>query len=158
MKKSLAELYRQHRQGLFTLALSITRSRQAAEDAIHDVFARLCRKPLLVDDPAAYVFAAVRNAARDFTTRRKFLSDTPLDLFDPHASAESPAESRELAEFIQQCLMELDDHQRDAVVLKIWSDLTFEQIAAITNEPLQTIASRYRRALQRLKELIGTRV
>ena len=60
----LETVYEEHRQGLFTLALAITGSREDAEDAVHDTFARLCRlQANCPADPAPYVFAAVRNAA-----------------------------------------------------------------------------------------------
>ncbi len=154
----LADVYRQHRQGLFTLALSITRSREAAEDAIQNVFERLCRRGFAADDPAAYVFAAVRNAARDLATRRTTISEVPLDLFDTGVTPEDTAQQNDTASLVQRCLQELDEQHRDVVVMKLWSDLTFAQIAAITGEPLQTVASRYRRSLQRMKELIGTSV
>lgn len=155
--RALAELYRKHRQGLFTLSLTITRSVSLAEDAIQDAFVRLARRPIVAEDPAAYVFAAVRNAARDLTTRRR-TSDLPPDLFDHAAGPEQAAISGELAGIVRKCLADLDADSREAVVMKLWGDMTFEQIAAITGEPLQTIASRYRRALIRIKELIGTKV
>src|SRR5207244_13645827 len=62
----LANTYGRHRQGRFTHALLITRSPDAAEDAIHDAFLRMCRRPDgAVADPVAYVFGAVRAAAID---------------------------------------------------------------------------------------------
>lgn len=156
-KTELAELYSRHRQGLFTLALAITRSRQSAEDAIHDVFARLCRRELIADDPAAYIFAAVRNAARDLATKRK-TGELVLDLIDSSAPPDASAQAAELSGIVHKCLEELDEPHREVVVMKLWTGLTFDQIAGITGEPLQTVASRYRRALLKLKDLMGTRV
>jgi len=40
------------------------------------------------------------------------------------------------------------------VFLKIWSDLSFEEIAELQNVPLQTAASRYRYAIAKLKEIL----
>lgn len=154
---SLADLYQRHRQNLFTLALAITHSRPSAEDAVHDAFARLCRRQWTASDPAAYVFAAVRNAARDLTTRRK-TSDLPLDLFASDPTTHDAAESAELAELVRQALTDLDPAQREVLVMKLWGDLTFDQISALTGLPLQTLASRYRRALQKIKTSIGSRV
>ena len=44
MRQQLEETYRSHRQGLFAMALSVTRCAQLAEDAIHVAFERLCRQ------------------------------------------------------------------------------------------------------------------
>ena len=60
----LENIYARYRQGLFTLALSITGCATRAEDAVHDAFVRLCRGEIaLTGDAVAYVFRSVRNAA-----------------------------------------------------------------------------------------------
>jgi len=39
--------------------------------------------------------------------------------------------------------------------MKIYGGLTFEQIAEVLEAPLSTVASRYRRALARLRQNLG---
>lgn len=152
----LEDLYRQYRQGLFTLALSITACPGRAEDAIQEVFARIYRnRP---DQPIgpAYLFAAVRNAARE--QRRKIRPTDELDasLFDIQPGPDDSAQTHEASEHVRRCLAEMDDDTRELIVMKVYAGLTFDQIAQITAEPLQTVASRYRRALLRLKERLGS--
>ena len=66
MRRSLERIYRKHRQGMYSLALSITRRPQAAEDAVQEAFVKLWRLgPAPRGDPVAYTYAAVRNAAND---------------------------------------------------------------------------------------------
>ena len=72
MRQDLERVYRTHRQGLFTLALAITRDADAAEDAVQSAFERMVRSPGAPPaDLAAYAFAAVRNAARVHSARRR---------------------------------------------------------------------------------------
>lgn len=66
----LRVLYLNHRQGLFSLALSITGSRQQAEDAVHEAFAKMAGRKLPEGDPVPYVFKVVRNAAIDMQQSR----------------------------------------------------------------------------------------
>ena len=80
----LGSIYSGHRQGLFTLALSITRNRHQAEDAVHEAFVRLCRRPHSADEPTAYVYRAVRNAAID-QTRKRARTETPEPIFTENA-------------------------------------------------------------------------
>ena len=63
--ETLRAFYVENRQQLYTYALSFTRQREAAEDAIHQAFQRLLRQEELVDDLRPYVFRCVRNAAFD---------------------------------------------------------------------------------------------
>jgi RNA polymerase sigma-70 factor, ECF subfamily len=41
--------------------------------------------------------------------------------------------------------------QREIVILRVYAELSFVQIAEVTGEPLPTIASRYRRSLEELR-------
>ncbi len=154
MQQDIEGLYRQHRQGLFTLALSITRCPELAEDAVHDACARLMRfRPKPHTDRAAYVFTAVRNAALDLARRRRPTVPYPVSLFDergcdPAAAASNAEQQRRVREAVDK--LPLD--QREAVVLRLYANLTFEQIAETLGEPLQTVASRYRRALDRIRQ------
>ena len=71
MNQLLENLYRQHRQGLYSFALSIVRSSDLAEDAVQNAFAKLFQVPvgnqsvLQNGNAVAYVFQAVRNSAID---------------------------------------------------------------------------------------------
>ena len=72
VQQELERIYRDHRQGLFTLALSITRCPDLAEDAVQDAFTRLWRSEIEPQgDSTAYVFASVRNAALELARGRR---------------------------------------------------------------------------------------
>jgi len=156
VRRQIEAIYRSHRHGLFTLALSITRRVELAEDAVHEACARLLRlgaRPK--GDAVAYVFAAVRNAALDAARRQRRWTKLSDSIFDPGqadpAQAASHAEQQRLA---RDAVERLPLRQRQAVVLRLYANLTFEQIAETLNEPLATVAARYRRALERIKKTI----
>ena len=160
MQGNLERIYREHRQGLYTLALAITRSPDQAEDAVHDAFVRLWRSGIEpAGDRVAYVFAAVRNAAFDQRRRRRETVETPLSIFDSvepdPAQAAVDAERQRL---VREAVDSLPLRQRQIVVLRLYASLTFRQIGEMFGEPLPTVASRYRRALQRIKTAVEGRV
>jgi RNA polymerase sigma-70 factor (ECF subfamily) len=168
VRKELEATYRAHRQALFSLALSITRNTALAEDAVHEAFVRIlsngaCKADGPQESPsrsgprdlAAYTFAAVRNAALCQLRRLKRTAGEPpaagrLYLDDPAKLAQQGEQRRRLAEAVE----ELPDAQREAVVLRIYAELTFEQMAEVLGEPLPTVASRYRRAIGSLGQLL----
>ncbi len=159
MHQRLETIYREHRQGLFTLALSITRSRQSAEDAVHDAFVRLWKSSArLGGDPVAYVFASVRNAALDLVRRQRTTTELCESIFDSRQPdpAAQVAES-EQTERLGRIVDGLPDSQRETVVMRLYGGLTFQQIADATDEPLQTVASRYRRAVERIQREVEER-
>ena len=159
MAEELTRLYRRHGQGLYSLALSITGCGSAAEDAVHDAFRRMLRLGASFNgDGRAYVFAAVRNAAIDQVRRGRSAVGGDDSLFQLPAS--DPAAGLEHAERRGQLARAVDGlcpTEREAVVLRIYGELTFEEIARVTGESVGTTSSRYYRAVKRLEETLGGR-
>jgi RNA polymerase sigma-70 factor, ECF subfamily len=142
-------LYDQHGPALVLYASSFVADGGAAEDVVHGVFLKLLLgKQIVPDTPAAYLYRAIRNAA--LNTRRNRSRDAPLpdqDIWFTHREHD-----REAAFALQQALRELPDEQREAVVMRIWSGMTLDEVAEATDVPLNTAASRYRYALAKLRE------
>jgi len=142
-------LYERHGPALVAYACSFLPDAAAAEDAVHAVFVRLLRGEIEAPkSPGAYVYRAVRNAA--LNARRGSIRESPLaeaDAIFVHHSG-----NREAALTLQRALWELPEEQREAVVMRIWSGMTLEEIAASTEVSLNTVASRYRYALEKLRE------
>lgn len=154
--ENLSEIYTQHKQGLFSLAVSVTRNSAEAEDAVQDAFMKLARKNIVPKgDPVSYVYATVRNAALDRLRKKKRVVDVPEFVFDEEKSNE-PKPGIELQEqernfIIRKEIEKLEEPQREVIIMKLFSGLTFEQIAEILQEPLSTVSSRYARTLKSLK-------
>ncbi len=160
----LAEIYATHQRGLYALALSVLKRPELAEDAVHDAFAKMARLRATPDgDGASYAFAAVRNAALDIRVRQSQLGRggrgadadevQPIDLVAAKPSSE-PGQRAQLSEDkarVQAALGTLSPEDREVILLRLWSNLSFQQIGDACREPLGTIASRYYRALAQLK-------
>ena len=171
METWLADIYNEHRRGLYALALSIARRPEAAEDAVHDAFAKVARLKARPDgDPVSYVFASVRNAALDGRKPKTGLAHTgqggedgvahPLDFVE--STRANPALAAENAEQLTRdkarlasALDTLASDDREIIWMRLWSNLDFKQIAEIHHEPLGTVATRYYRALAQLKKTLG---
>ena len=160
MREQLGQIYRDHRRGLFALALCITGTKSLAEDAVHEAFLRLCRSQRQPSGSLKhYVFAAVRNAAVDISRQRgndpahslDFLSALSLEADSENQPDEQLAQS-EQQEMLRQAILGLDPASQEAVTLKIFAGLTFDAIGEITSERPSTVATRYRRALQTLEQ------
>lgn len=142
-------LYDRHGPALVAYACSFVTDAAAAEDVVHQVFLRLLRGTTDVPDvPVAYVYRAVRNAALNIL--RAGEHQRPLD---PASSVFARAGgSPDAALALQTALAELPEEQREVLVMRIWSGLTLEEVAHATGVPLHTAASRYRYALEKLRQ------
>lgn len=150
----MAEFYQEYRRPLFLTAWNVLRCHSLAEDAVHSAFARLVGSSTIPREPKLYLFRAVRNAALDAAKARKrrreeLVCDQPEDSW---ADAAPNADESLIA--AAKALDDLDDADREVVELHLHSNLTFHEIAAILEQPLPTVASRYRRALEKLRRML----
>jgi RNA polymerase sigma-70 factor (ECF subfamily) len=150
----LDDLYRHHRQPLLLTAWNILRCPCLAEDAVHSAFARLAKLRKPPYQPKLYVFRAVRNAALDFARARARRREEPIPADIDRVSCEFLADGRDSLSAVSAALEKLDALAREVVELHIHSALTFHEIAALLEQPLPTVASRYRRALEKLRETL----
>ena len=147
-------LYQRHSSALVLFAAAISGDRARAQDAVHQVFAKLLAQG--IDHAAnakAYLFASVRNAIlNDANARgREVALDARSAWFEP-PDRDYAAELR-----LRQALAALDDGQREVTVLHIWGELTFAEIGEVLGVSPNTAASRYRYALARLREAMCAR-
>jgi RNA polymerase sigma-70 factor, ECF subfamily len=149
---------RREMPAMLLLAKQLSQSLEDAEDAVQDGFVRFWRSRRNVKQYRPYLYACVRSAAIDIGRKRASQGGLTQDL----ASAARPGVDwfkmvgdREWARRVQTALSALPLEQREVVVLKLWVDLTFEQIARVQGVALNTAASRYRYAMSRLRELLG---
>ena len=148
-----------YKAGLFLLARQHLANTHEAEDAVQEGFVKFWLARKTARDPAAYLFACVRTAAIDLRRsrtarhrREQSVSSANPSLFQP---SQEHDESRQQ---IEAALPHLAPEQREVLVLKIWSDLTFAQIAATLHISQNTAASRYRYALEHLQNLLAPKV
>jgi RNA polymerase sigma-70 factor (ECF subfamily) len=150
---AIGGLYDLTAQRLVRFAIAITRSQHDAEDALQASLVRVSETPELLlraQQPWHYLLQMVRNDALQILRKRKPTSAIHMvhDLI-----SHCPVDQLEMAETYRAvwvALRKLPQEQSEIVVLKIWEELTFQQIAEILDIPLATAASRYRYALEKL--------
>jgi RNA polymerase sigma factor (sigma-70 family) len=146
----IESLYRRHGPALLLFAQAVTGERGRAQDVVHQVFLKLLEKGSLnqVMDKKAYLFACVRNAALNDSKLRD--RNAPLD---PDSAWFSPPDRDYAGEQnLRRALEALPSDQRQVVVLHIWGELTFSQISDLLDLSSNTVASRYRYALAKLRD------
>jgi RNA polymerase sigma-70 factor, ECF subfamily len=147
-----------HGPKLLLCARQWTRSVSDAEDVVQEAFVRFWRNQRkLGGEPLGLVLTSIRRAAVDLARRnsrrgaREERSSTDeqrgdLRLFD------TPLEGDERRRSIEEALGRLPSEQREVLVLKIWGERTFAQIAEELGVSPNTVASRYRYALAALRQ------
>jgi RNA polymerase sigma-70 factor (ECF subfamily) len=114
----------------------------------------------LIQNPQAFVFKALRNEANRHLARRiKQRTDEqedPRHVNRPVFIIESP--DRDSAAVISEALAQLPDDQKEVIILKIFQDFTFKEVASICGLSINTAASRYRYGIEKIRSFLGGKV
>lgn len=152
--------FHEHGPKLLLCARQWTHCAADAEDVVQDAFVRYWRRQRgLGGEPIALLLTSIRRAATDRARR-----DRRRDVREQAAGAESsdvswfepPADGDERQPLLAAALRRLPEAQREVLVLKIWGELTFEQIGGRLDISPHTAASRYRYALEALRKELTT--
>jgi RNA polymerase sigma-70 factor, ECF subfamily len=128
-----------------------TRSEADAHDVLQDSLVESWKRHGTdVPPPDALVFATIRRRAIDLARRtdRRERRELEVGWFD------SATGGTALDAELEQAVKALSSIYREVVVLKVWSGLTFQEVAETLGIPLNTAASRYRYALDQLRSVL----
>lgn len=160
---ALRDIYALYKDQLVTLAGALLHDKTAAEDAVHDVFARLIARQetlKISQNLRCYLFTAVANAARQQHREQQKTPRLSLDADNaPEIETLCPPDSAAIFGDQQQhlaaALAVLPYEQREVILLRHFSDLKFNRIAQMQNVSTNTVQGRYRYGLDKLRSLLN---
>jgi RNA polymerase sigma-70 factor (ECF subfamily) len=139
--------------GLLLFARQWVRSGADAEDIVQEAFVKFWRRNHNIEN-RPLLYATVRSLAIDLIRRDGRRARREAEAFSDANEAVDP--QFEMADDSQRllgrALDRLPHEQREVLVMKIWNDLTFAEIAETLGISQNTAASRYRYALAALKK------
>ena len=146
--------YRLTKQQVFFAILSIIKDQSLTEDLLQETYMKFLEKINNFKEgsnPYAYLTQIGRNLAIDLYNQRK-KEIRSEEIFET-IPAEEPEE--ETSDEIFKILDELNDDEKEIVVMHAINDLKFREIADITKKPLGTVLWIYNKAIKKLKTKVG---
>jgi RNA polymerase sigma-70 factor (ECF subfamily) len=165
-EEALAQLYDRYSRLIFSLALAIVNDRATAEEITLDVFMRVWQKAGSYRSDQAKVSTWLTHIARhhaiDVVRRRSARPDHYAATWEdamPNSQLPEPdpqefAELSQQRERVQAALAQLPADQKQALVLAYFKGYTQRQIAEKLKQPLGTIKTRLRLAMQKLRDFL----
>jgi RNA polymerase sigma-70 factor (ECF subfamily) len=143
-------LYHEHGPALLLYACSLIGRKHVAEDVLQEVFMELLQHGTVPEEPKSYLFRAVHN--RSLNQIRQEHQDIGLSEIEPWF--ESPGHDPAAQMTLQSGLLQLAAEQRQVLALHVWGGLSFAEVGDVLEVSANTAASRYRYALQKLREIM----
>jgi RNA polymerase sigma-70 factor (ECF subfamily) len=152
---NFSELYGRYAQDVYRFALYLCGSEFLAEDLTSETFVHAMCGPtdLRLGTVKAYLFAITRNLYRDHVARqgRMVASGSLPERPDPRPGPEASAQDRQELQKTLRVVQTLPEHEREALLLALDGDLSYEEIGRILGCSLTAVKVRIHRARLSLK-------
>lgn len=168
-QNAFGKLMRAHIAAVFRFVNRMLHDEVAAEDVTQDAFIKAWKSLRTFDTNkkfSTWIFQIAKNTAIDYSRKRKIVLVSQVETDDGQTSTiesipdaaplpDQQVHSAQLAGHIRAAIDQLGPLHSTIVLLHIDEQLTFVEIAEVLGEPVDTIKSRYRRALLKLRELVA---
>ena len=162
---ALARIYEKYKNDLLRIASGLLNRRSAAEDIVHDVFVALAQsadKLKLNGNLKGYLATCVVNRVRNSNRARNRRQDVSLDETEPVIPDSDKPERwivrNEKLDSLNAAMAQLPYAQREVVILHVQGGMKFRAIAESQNASINTVQSRYRYGIDKLRSLLNSEV
>ncbi len=151
-------VYNKYSNRLYAYCLRIASSKSDADDIFQETFTSFLnsqKNEFEVTNIASYLIKIARNIELNLKRNKKefYLNIEEYDdilLIDE----KDKYEKKEEMEIIAKALELLDFHYKEIFVLRQYHNMSYEEIAEITNEKINVLRNRYFKAKEKLKEIL----
>ena len=155
-RAAFSQLVRRHQKALMRLCVRFMKDVDMAEDIVQDSFIKAYERLNSFEGRASFkswlfqiAVNTAKNKLRDRREQGINIDDIPLAV---PARAEAVLIHGAVAEMIQKYVDDLPIKQKTALILRIYEDMSFKEIAEIMACPYDTAKANYRHALMKLKD------
>ncbi|WP_347359073.1 sigma-70 family RNA polymerase sigma factor [Bdellovibrio sp.] len=155
-RRSFSELVKRHQRSVLRLSLRFVKDMDTAEDVTQEAFIKAYEKLNTFEGRASFkswLFQIAVNTARN--KLREWKRDT-VDIDDVQLAVDAEAETTlvhtAVSDILKNEVEKLPFKQKTALVLRVYEDLSFNEIADIMECPYDTAKANYRHALMKLRQ------
>ena len=158
---AMTRIYQKYRKDLLILAMALLNDKAAAEDVVQDVFVSFAEGLpgfRLTGRLRAYLMTCVANRARNHNKAKRPADVSCTDVSRGSACESDPSERLVCSEQLQRLADALDRlpyEQREALMLHMYSGLSLRAIAKRQRLSANTVMSRYRYGIDKLRDLLN---
>lgn len=153
-KKSFSEIVKRYQKPLMRLTMRFIKDLDQAQDVVQEALIKAYEKLNTFEGRASFkswLFQITVNTAKNKLREARDFSDIQDVKLGVSPTAEKGLISRAVAKIVAQEVEKLPFKQKTALVLRVYEDLSFAEIAEIMECPYDTAKANYRHALMKLR-------
>ena len=161
---ALRRIYEKYKDDLLALAIALTDDRAVAEDVLHDVFvsfAQYAGRLRLKTNLKSYLSSCIANRVHSLQSIKTRQKEQIVNAERIDYNNNEPVKLAILTEQlkkVEKALSELPYEQSEVIILHLNSQMRFKEIAQMQGVSVNTIQSRYRYGLEKLKSQLNGKV
>lgn len=156
-KDALSLLIRQWYPKIYSYCFKMTGNEQDAYDITQDVFIAVMQnieRFHIWNKFSSWIFTIAHNKCMDHFRMRKRANTTQISEIEAHVSPSVLEDQIAVSDTVEKALLRLPKVQRKMIELHYFQQLTYKEIAHLTNTPLPTVKSRLAAAKKTLSKLL----
>jgi len=162
--EALTRIYEKYLAPMLTLAMGLLNDAGIAEDVVQDVFVSFAQSQQnfrIRGSLSGYLATSVVNRVRDHKRRLGRQAAQDPGRFERPGQSVRPDQRvilDEQATLLNNAVAELPDEQREVILLRLKADMKFREIAKLQETSTNTVLSRYRYGLEKLRSTLNGEV
>ncbi len=163
--EALCRIYDKYRSHLLKISTALINDKSAAEDVVHDVivaFARSAQSIRIGGNLKSFLATCVANRVRNINNQARLRAAGDLEQAEPLISRSPRPEQwiihNEELDRLNDALSQLPYEQREVITLHLHGQIKFRKIAQMQQTSINTVQSRYRYGLDKLRSILSSEV
>ena len=161
--RAFDKLFKRYERPLFSFILRFVRDREGAEDLFQQTWMKVIKALPQYEERGSFsswLFGIANNCCVDHARKKArskvddLTSSEGMDrLPNPHPNPEDTVIKKEQKAWLEQAVEQLPQEQKQVVLMRLFGQLPFKEIARVVNCPLNTVLGRMHYALKNLRKI-----
>lgn len=155
--ESFGMLVEKYQEKMLNLALQITNDKDAAKDIAQTAFIKSYQNLEHFNTSKkffSWIYRITLNESLNYRKHSQYTENIFDDVNENNTSSQEEIERQEISAIVNKAVNDLDDKYKSLIILKHFQELSYEEIAEITDLPISKVKSRLYIARENLRNIL----
>ena len=154
---AFVSIYEAYKVPLYQFCRRMLQNEEESKDIVQDVFMMLYRHPPFPDPRSrlkSWLFTVARNSCLKTLRRLKFKEEGDISMVESLEQVDEETERSDRARILQEVLSRLPSEYREAIVLREWNGMSYDEISEILRISIPALKARLFKARKQISTIL----